>query len=99
MLGNFNPTTAYQTFPTLSIDNIEAQTKSSPTLGDPGFIVEFTDGSWEWKQNLGDAKVLASAVGAIYAATDVCDYYKQFAEEAHIDPKTGKETFTGMMPE
>ena len=95
MAANFNDATAHMTFPPLKITNEQATAQSSPSLGDPGFIVEFTDGTWVWADNIETARNGAGTTGAIYPAWEVCDYFRQFAEEAHINPKTGKETLSG----
>ncbi|WP_436664221.1 hypothetical protein ACOALA_04040 [Alicyclobacillus acidoterrestris] len=95
MPANFNDATAHQTFPTLSITDEEAKAASSPTVGAPGFIVEQPDGTWEWVPNMTAAKEKAGNTGAIFQSWAVCDYFKQFAREETIDPKTGKEVDEG----
>lgn len=94
MLANFNDSTAYNTFPPLSITSEEAQAKSSPVVGDPGFIVEFSEGTWSWAPNLETAKLSAGEVGAIYQSWEVCDYFKQFAREESLN-SNGTETDEG----
>lgn len=96
--ANFNPATAYTTFPPLNITEDEARAQSSPTVGDAGWVVEQPDGSWKWVPNLPQARAVAGQTGAIYPAMDLTEYWRGFAREAKIDPKTGEETLLGSVP-
>ncbi|EPZ43820.1 hypothetical protein [Alicyclobacillus acidoterrestris] len=82
------------TFPPLNISEDDARAKSSPVVGDPGFIVEQQDGTWSWEPNLQVARDKAGTTCAIYQSWEVCDYFRQFAREEHLNAD-GIETDEG----
>lgn len=91
--ANFNMATAYDTFPIPS--SFEG---GSPSVADPGFVTVDKKGNAQWFANIVEARQNAGTTKAIYAAMDLNAYYRQDAQEAHINPKTGKETFSGPVP-
>lgn len=100
MLSNFNQITKDGLkFPTLNITEADlASHNATPSVEDPGWIVEDTNGKWQWfskiddcyhKQSLGILEDLA-----VYAAFQVSDVFCQYARQAHFN-KDGSESFGG----
>lgn len=90
-LNNFNSLTEYDSFPTQVLSTFQ---EGSPKVGDPGFVVLTHDGHASWYPNIQDARNAAGTTEAIYAAFECNDFYRQFAEEAHLN-KDGSETLSG----
>ncbi|WJJ55260.1 hypothetical protein QB910_000016 [Dabrowskivirus KKP3916] len=69
----------------------------APQEGDPGYLIVSKDGEYVvWAKNSETAYALAdqSKADIIPAIQAKGNYFKNFAEEATIDPKSGEEILT-----